>query len=99
MDHYSIYIYYSDNILIPYHRYITMNIYIYVTFQDSYDFIGGGSANASFRDGLLRVDGQWFLVAFAMGISQSWSWLSMGIYFHIMGSYEIIIIYIYQGKL
>jgi len=76
-----------------------MNIYIYVTFQDSYDFIGGGSANASFRDGLLRVDGQWFLVAFAMGISQSWSWLSMGIYFHIMGSYEIIIIYIYQGKL
>ena len=23
-----IYIYYSDNILIPYHRYITMNIYI-----------------------------------------------------------------------
>ena len=35
--------------------------------MNSYDFIGGGSANASFRDGLLRVDGQWFLVAMGHG--------------------------------
>ena len=92
------YIYYSDNILIPYHRYITMNICHLPRFL----WIPMTSSEAEAPMPLFEMvfwgsTGNGFWLPWAMGIPQSWSWISMGMYFHTMGSYEIILgLYIYM---